>query len=241
MKKNVVFTVSATLAALLAASLLFADDPNEVRVVYPSSAAQVELDDSTPAKRAEPPARESNELDPVTPLGQIRAVLESLSRLESSQEEIRTELRKTTNTLDDDAIVAKLGAKLPTRERFDALFPALEKNSEDVDALLKTTTGIAAKLDALQQTTENLRATVEAAQATAESIERIRTSKWTDYAVLAILALVLIQLLCRFATFFVNRVKTTRSRIEELVEAYTITKQQLAEAKAKTKVKTTKK
>lgn len=219
MKKNVVFTVSATLAALLAASLLFADDPNEVRVVYPSSAAQVELDDSTPAKRAEPPARESNELDPVTPLGQIRAVLESLSRLESAQEEIRTELRKTTNNLDDDAIVAKLGAKLPTRERFDALFPALEKNSEDVDALTKTTSGIAAKLDALQKTTENLRATVESAQKTAASIEKIRTSRWTDYAVLAILALVLLQLGAKVVGFAVKLYQASRARIEEQIYA----------------------
>ena len=217
--------------ALIAAAPAFGQETNSTKLVYPVAAANSELDNSTPMKRVEPPTREENEIDPVSPIGQIQLVRDSLARLEKVQEEMRLELGR-----DDDALFSRL--RDATREQFDSLF---QKNSDDVAALMKTTSGIAAKLDALQQTTENLRATVEAAQKTAESIERIRTSKWTDYAVLAILALVLIQLLCRFATFFVNRVKTTRSRIEELVEAYTITKQQLAEAKAKPRVKTTKK
>lgn len=192
---------------------------DEVRVVYPTQAAEVELDSSTPAKRAEPPVREANELDPVTPIGQIRSILETLDRLERSQEETRTELRKTANGFDDDAILAKFSDA--SQKNVATLFPLLEKNASDAEkidgnvaTLLKTTDGIGAKLDALAKTTENLRATVEAAQKTAASIEKIRTSRWTDCALIAILALVLIQLVGKVGAFVVGLYKTSRERLE---------------------------
>lgn len=176
----------------------------EVKVVYPSSATEIAgVDSSTVSKRAEPPVREASEFDPVTPIGQIRAVRDSLTRTEEALEEIRTALKK-----DDEGLLS-------------SLFPLAKKSADDgaatksnVETLLKTTDGIGAKLDALAQTTENLRATVEAAQKTAASIEKIRTSRWTDFAVFAILALVTIQLLAKVGSVIAGVVQSSRERLE---------------------------
>ena len=176
----------------------------EVKVVYPSSATEIAgVDSSTVSKRAEPPVREESEFDPVTPIGQIRAVRDSLTRTEEALEEIRTALKK-----DDEGLIS-------------SLFPLAKKGADDgaatksnVETLLKTTDGIGAKLDALAQTTENLRATVEAAQKTAASIEKIRTSRWTDFAVFAILALVAIQLLAKVGSVIAGVVQSSRERLE---------------------------
>ena len=176
----------------------------EVKVVYPSSATEIAgVDSSTVSKRAEPPVREESEFDPVTPIGQIRAVRDSLTRTEETLEEIRTALKK-----DDEGLLS-------------SLFPLAKKSADDgaatksnVETLLKTTDGIGAKLDALAQTTENLRATVEAAQKTAASIEKIRTSRWTDFAVFAILALVAIQLLAKVGSVIAGVVQSSRERLE---------------------------
>ena len=176
----------------------------EVKVVYPSSATEIAgVDSSTVSKRAEPPVREESEFDPVTPIGQIRAVRDSLTRTEETLEEIRTALKK-----DDEGLLS-------------SLFPLAKKSADDgaatksnVETLLKTTDGIGAKLAALAQTTENLRATVEAAQKTAASIEKIRTSRWTDFAVFAILALVAIQLLAKVGSVIAGVVQSSRERLE---------------------------
>ena len=231
MKKTLFFLLAflAPLAAIAA---------DEVRVVYPSKAAEVELDSSTPAKRAEPPVRESNEFDPVTPIGQIRAVLDTLERLEQSQEETRAELKKATVEIDDDALLAKFSEE--SEKNVAKLFPAIEKNASaankivgDVATLLKATDGLGVKLDALVKTTENLKATVEAAQKTATSIERIRTSRWTDYAVLTILALILIQLVGKVGSFIATRITATQTRLTELSEAYALAKRELKKKQTK--------
>lgn len=220
----------------IAATTLRVFAQEEVKVVYPSQATEIaELDSSTVSKRAEPPVREESEFDPVTPIGQIKAVRDALSRLEDAVASLRSASRQ-----DDDALVAKLGERLPTRQRVDEIFPLLIKSSEDgaeaksgVASLLKTTDGLGAKIDSLAKTTENLRATVESAQKTAASIEKIRTSRWTDYAVIAILALVLIQLVGKVGAFVATRISATRSRFAELAEAYELAKAELAKKQPK--------
>lgn len=199
-------------ACSLIPSIALAADEKTTTLVYPAPAAEIELDNSTPAKRATPPVREESEFDPVTPLGQINAVKGALDRIEAAQEEVKSELKKSARTLSDDEGFLS---------RFNSLFPLIERTATDgeetkanVETLAKTTDGIAAKLDALQKTTENLRATIEAAQKTAASVERIRASRWTDYAVLAILALVLLQLGTRVVSFFAGVVKSSRERLE---------------------------
>lgn len=86
------FLTCATCAIALATSVAVADD-SSVKLIYPTQAADsVELDSSTPLKRATPPTREESELDPVTPLGQIRSILDSLGTIEARQTELAADV-----------------------------------------------------------------------------------------------------------------------------------------------------
>ena len=220
MRKMIFPTLVLTAIALGVATPLRVFSADEVRVVYPTQATDVsELDSSTVSKRAEPPVREESEFDPVTPIGQIKAVRDALTRLEEAVAALRSASRQ-----DDDALVAKLGERLPTRQRVDEIFPLLIQSSADgaeaksgVASLLKTTDGLGAKIDSLAKTTENLRATVESAQKTAASVEKIRTSRWTDVAVFAILALVAIQLVIKVGSVVAGAVKASKARLDERV------------------------
>ena len=209
--------------AALACALTAPASAEDVKLVYPSDAAAIELDNSTPAKRIEPPVREDSEQDVVTPLGQIRAVLASLQAIEENQEEVAR----------DVAALKKLDVS--------NLFPVVEKSVEGQKALAQTVDGVAlsvknaaAKIDALQQTVADLRATVESVEKTAASVERIRTSRWTDYCVIAILALVLVQLIWRAVSAVSGKVKERAKKWQEMAEAYELAKKNLAEAKAQT-------
>ena len=211
---------STVIVFAIAASINSAFCADEVRVVYPTQATDVsELDSSTVSKRAEPPVREESEFDPVTPIGQIKAVRDALTRLEEAVAALRSASRQ-----DDDALVAKLGERLPTRQRVDEIFPLLIQGTTDsseaksgVASLLKTTDGLGTKIDSLAKTTENLRATVESAQKTAASVEKIRTSRWTDVAVFAILALVAIQIAMKVGSVVAGAVKASKERLDERV------------------------
>lgn len=231
--KSLLFAAVIGLAALPALAQVPSSDvqdakqdmQQDVKVVYPTTATDVaELDSSTSAKRAEPPVRETNEFDPTTPIGQIRRVLETLDKLEADN--------------------ATLQARLQGLEKLDALIPLLEKDSQraealtaNVENLLQSSRLMGGKIDDLKQTTENLRATVEAAQKTAASIESIRQSRWTDYAVLAILAIVLIQLSYRVVVGGYKKIKIIAKALEvannaiqtELREAKTTVKKAVKE------------
>lgn len=231
--KSLLFAAVIGLAALPALAQVPSSDvqdakqdmQQDVKVVYPTTATDVaELDSSTSAKRAEPPVRETNEFDPTTPIGQIRRVLETLDKLEADN--------------------ATLQARLQGLEKLDALIPLLEKDSQraealtaNVENLLQSSRLMGGKIDDLKQTTENLRATVEAAQKTAASIESIRQSRWTDYAVLAILAIVLIQLSYRVVVGGYKKIKIIAKALEvannaiqtELREAKTTIKKAVKE------------
>lgn len=91
MKRIIMFI----LFALGGAAATCADDA--VKLVYPIEATNAALDASTPAKRVTPPVVEDSEYDPVTPIGQIRSILESLGTIEEKQTAITNdvaELRK---------------------------------------------------------------------------------------------------------------------------------------------------
>ena len=70
----------------------------------------------------------------------------------------------------------------------------------------------------------------EAVQKTAASVERIRTSRWTDAAVVAILALVLIQLVWKVGAIVVDGVKRRAAQYQEFA-AFIREKQQAENAK----------
>lgn len=180
-------------------------------LIYPTEAADSELDNSSPAKRITPPAREETEVDPVTPLGQIRAVIESLETLETQQKTLLDTVGRLR--LDEN----------------DSLLPLLERGSKERATIGENVSAISVKIDAIQKTTADLRASVEAVQKTAASIERIRTSRWTDRAVIAILALVLIQIAWKVGGSIVVAIKARAARFRELAAAYELARQQLAE------------
>lgn len=187
--------------ALLATTPLSADEPEEIKVVYPAAAAVVELDSSTPSKRAEPPVRETSEFDPVTPLGQIQNVLESLTRIEKKQEE----LRDVAKSLDSTALLDDLRELFPSKNDAEELSQNSTASLSKLAELSKSTNESIAKLAELSKTIEDVRATVESIQATAETVERIRASRWTDYAVIATLALIAIQIIGKVAAVVVNQ------------------------------------
>lgn len=221
MKKTFIFCLLAAFAVPT-----FADENDgAMQLIYPMAAADTELDNSTPAKRITPPVREDSEYDPISPIGQIRDIVNTLNKLEDQQ----------------DSILETVG-KLQLGETKD-LLPFLERGAKQGDAigsnvetLLESSKSIATKIESLQATMADLRATVESVEKTAASVERIRTSRWTDYAVIAILALVIIQLVWRVGASLVAWIKGRAARVQELMAALEVAKQQLAakEAKAKT-------
>ena len=194
------------LAAVIAAPA-FADDES-VQLIYPMAAADTELDNSTPAKRITPPVREDAEYDPVTPIGQIRGIVETLNKLETQSDALVETVGKLQ--IDDKGI-------LPILERSTRSQDAIGSN---VETILESSKGIAAKIDALQKTTADLRATVEAVQKTAASVEKIRTSRWTDYAVGVILLLVIIQLVWRACSSISGVIKARAAKWQEIMRIY---------------------
>ena len=201
-KKIGLFFVGSVI--LLGTAVSFGED---VKLVYPADAAAAELDDSTASKRIEPPVRENSEQDVVTPLGQVREILSSLKEIEAKQSALARDVG-SLKTLD-----------------LSNVFPLLEKTETEqkeilssVETVATTSRGLVAKIDQLQKTTENLRATVEGVQKTAASVEAIRTSRWTDWAVVAILALIVCQLVWKFGAGILARV-AERRRAYILAEA----------------------
>ncbi len=216
MKKNWIILL------LAASAPLYADEPTTL--VYPTTAASSELDNSTPAKRITPPVREDTEYDPVTPIGQIRGIVDGLETLKARQDELLEKVGKL-QTLENRDVLSLLERGEKSRETIGA----------NVDALIQSSRTVGSKLDDLKKTTENLRATVESVQKTAASVERIRTSRWTDFAVIAILALVIVQLVWRVVSSLVGWVKARAERWQEMAAAYELAKQQLAAKETRSK------
>ena len=158
-----------------------ADPQQDVQLIYPTTAIDVtELDSSTPSKRAEPPVRETVEFDPMTPIGQIRGINESLKRLE--------EVNRILPFLEREAETS-------------------ETISTNVESIIKTTGALGARIEELQKAAEDIRATVESVQKTMETINKLRESKWTDYAILAILALMTLNIVVKTFAFVGSRAK----------------------------------
>lgn len=209
--------ISILFLSTIFAAPCFGEEPT--MLIYPTAAADTELDNSTPAKRITPPVREDGEYDPITPIGQIRDIVNTLNKLENQQ----------------DSLLETVG-KLQLGENKD-LLPLLERGAKNQDTIgsnvseiLQTSKVIGSKIDAIQKTTSDLRASLEAVQKTAASVERIRTSRWTDFAVVAILALVLIQLVWKIGAVVVDGIKRRAAQYQEFA-AFLREKQQAENAK----------
>ena len=187
-KKNFILILGAAALAITPASA----QEETTRLIYPSAAADTELDASTPAKRITPPVREDVEYDPVTPLGQIRGIITTLDELATGQETIK----------ENQTALAETVGKLQLGEHKD-LLPLLERGAKGQQEIV-------AKLDklaGLPQMVAALRASVESVEKTTANVRAIRESRWTDYCVLAILALLLCQIVWKFGAAVVATVK----------------------------------
>lgn len=211
--------LSLILVSSLFVNSVVADEPQEVKVVYPTQATEaVELDSSTPAKRVEPPTREDSEIDPVTPLGQIRTVLDTLARLETSQKSLETQIKKTPS-IDENALSLRLSETLAQKNDVNNILTALQNGTEERVALFD-------KISEIKQTTENLRATVEAIKEATTSIEHIKDDKYTRYMLLAILCCFVLQLIGKTGSVISERIKKTVEKWENIAKAYETVKQQ---------------
>lgn len=198
--KNKMFCL-CVLTAFAAAPAFAGDEPT--MLVYPTAAAQTELDNSTPAKRITPPVREDTEYDPVTPIGQINGIITTLNALASGQEAIK----ENQNSL------AEIIGKLQLGENKD-LLPLLERGAKEQSE-------IAAKLDKLAdvpQMITDLRASVESVEKTTANIKAIRQSRWTDFCVVAILTILLLQLVWYVVSTVLKFVQQRAQMLEEYRE-----------------------
>lgn len=195
--KNKMFCLFV-LTAFAAAPAFAGDEPT--MLVYPTAAAQTELDNSTPAKRITPPVREDTEYDPVTPIGQINGIVTTLNALTAGQEAIK----ENQNTL------AEIVGKLQLGENKD-LLPLLERGAKEQSE-------IAAKLDKLAdvpQMITDLRASVESVEKTTANIKAIRQSRWTDFCVVAILTILLLQLVWYVVSTILKFIQQRAQMLEE--------------------------
>lgn len=209
------FFACALACALAGTAAAQAED---VRLVYPTDAAAAELDSSTPAKRVEPPVREDSEIDVVTPLGQIRAVLAALENVKATEEQQARDI-----------------AALKSAD-FGGLFPVVEKTAEQQQKLLAQVDGFAAslasqgaKIDSLAKMIEDIRATAEATQQTMASAERVTDKGQAiiadSYKILAIITFVLVcaYIVWRFGASIMQKAAARRDayitkRAEEIAE-----------------------
>ena len=195
--KNKMFCLFV-LTAFAGAPAFAGDEPT--MLVYPTAAAQTELDNSTPAKRITPPVREDTEYDPVTPIGQINGIVTTLNALTAGQEAIK----ENQNSL------AEIIGKLQLGENKD-LLPLLERGAKEQSE-------IAAKLDKLAdvpQMITDLRASVESVEKTTANIKAIRQSRWTDFCVVAILTILLLQLVWYVVSTVLKFIQQRAQMLEE--------------------------
>lgn len=195
--KNKMFCL-CVLTAFAGAPAFAGDEPT--MLVYPTAAAQTELDNSTPAKRITPPVREDTEYDPVTPIGQINGIITTLNALSAGQEAIK----ENQNSL------AEIIGKLQLGENKD-LLPLLERGAKEQSE-------IAAKLDKLAdvpQMITDLRASVESVEKTTANIKAIRQSRWTDFCVVAILTILLLQLVWYVVSTVLKFIQQRAQMLEE--------------------------
>ena len=179
-----IFTLG--LAVALAAGAAFGQD---VKLVYPSDAASIELDNSRPEKRIEPPVRESSESDVVTPLGQVSSVLNSLANLEEGQARLEAKIERelaSIKGIDVSGIVEELARARTERGKI----------AESVDALSK-----------------------KVAAGAVASVTRSTRGALTDFCVFLIVFLVLIQVAAKVVLFAVKWTKKKREERDNAIAA----------------------
>lgn len=143
------------LAALLIAAPCFAQENadqtktegDQVKLIYPIEAAEnVKIDSSATLNRILPPTLEEAEVDPVTPLGQIRNVLENLEAVKKSQQETQDQVKNALKGFDFGKIETRLTDATNERLKLGEQLQALRTSREDDASTLKNIVGSIAKI-----------------------------------------------------------------------------------------------
>ena len=145
------------LAALLIAAPCYAqenaDQPTTedgaVKLIYPIEAAEnVKIDSSATLNRILPPTLEEAEVDPVTPLGQIRNVLENLDAVKKSQQETQDQVKNALKGFDISKIETRLTDATNERFKLGEQLQALRTAREEDASALKNIVGSIATIGA---------------------------------------------------------------------------------------------
>ena len=192
-------------------SVVAAGEELDVKLVYPAQAADTEaLDSSTPAKRVVPPVFEETEFDPVTPLGQIRGVLNSLAGVESAQSKIMEDIASLRRQLASAPKATDVSSALEKvfPPNFDVRNLASKNDFESIRAAL---------INVSQERTTIIEAIDKLAKAQAKNAVK---SKLFDVGVAVILILVLMQVVARVGVKAVEVWRAAiRRRNEEIMKA----------------------
>lgn len=144
------------LAALLFAAPCYSQETAEqspeddaVKLIYPIEAAEnVKIDSSATLNRILPPTLEEAEVDPVTPLGQIRNVLENLEAVKKSQQETQDQVKNALKGFDISKIETRLTDATNERLKIGEQLQALRTAREDDASTLKNIVGSIATIGA---------------------------------------------------------------------------------------------
>lgn len=145
------------LAALFIAAPCYSQDAPEqpttedgaVKLIYPIEAAEnVKIDSSATLNRILPPTLEEAEVDPVTPLGQIRNVLENLEAVKKSQQETQDQVKNALKGFDTSKIETRLTDATNERFKLGEQLQALRTAREEDASALKNIVGSIATIGA---------------------------------------------------------------------------------------------
>lgn len=144
------------LAALLVAAPCYSQENAEqktegdqVKLIYPIEAAEnVKIDSSATLNRILPPTLEEAEVDPVTPLGQIRNVLENLDAVKKSQQETQDQVKNALKGFDVSKIETRLTDATNERFKLGEQLQALRTAREEDASALKNIVGSIATIGA---------------------------------------------------------------------------------------------
>lgn len=193
------------------ASVVAAGEDHEIKLVYPAQAADSEtLDSSAPTKRVVPPVFEETEIDPVTPLGQIRGVLKSLAGVESAQAKIVEDIASLRKQLASAPKATDVSSALEKvfPPNFDVRKLASKNDFESIRAAL---------INVSQERTTIIEAINNLAKAQAKNAVK---SKLFDVGVAVILILVLMQVVARVGGKAIEAWRAAiRRRNEEIMKA----------------------
>ena len=155
------------LAALLVAAPCYSQDAPEqpttedgaVKLIYPIEAAEnVKIDSSATLNRILPPTLEEAEVDPVTPLGQIRNVLENLDAVKKSQQETQDQVKNALKGFDVSKIETRLtdatNERLKIGEQLQALRTAREEDASTLNKIVGSIATIGAAKSRLSRVSD---------------------------------------------------------------------------------------